>query len=484
LTWRPLPADLQVKSRTIERYGKKRIPENMTIQDFPVTYEELEPHLDFFEKVCGVSGQAGNLDGKLIANGNPFEAPRKNDYPLPPLKSVYGDTLFRDAAREAGFHPFFIPAANASAPYTNPYGVRLGPCNFCGFCEDFGCFMYSKASPQTTILPVLTRHPRFELRTQSQVIKVNLDKSGKRATGVTYIDPQGREVEQPADLVILSAFQMHNVRLLLLSGIGEPYNPVTGKGTVGKNYAYQTTAGSVQVFFDRDQTLNPFVGSGAGGQAVDDVNGDNVDHTNLDFIGGGVIAHHRTGGRPIKQVALPPGTPAWGTGWKQGYKDGYLHNLSLASQGGCMTYRDVYLDLDPTYKDAFGQPLLRMTFNWKDNEVKLSQYLNQTQMKIAQHMKSKSVAHHALKEGQQYDTRVYQSTHNTGGAIMGTHRDNSVVNKYLQCWDVPNVFVLGACAFPQNFGYNPTGMVGALAYFSAKAIREQYLKNPGPLVSA
>ena len=64
---------------------------------------------------------------------------------------------------------------------------------------------------------------------------------------------------------------------------------------------------------------------------------------------------------------------------------------------------------------------------------------------------------------------------------MGTDPSTSAVNRYLQVWDVPNVFVMGASAFPQNFGYNPTGIVGALAYWSAKHIRERYLKSPGAL---
>ena len=99
--------------------------------------------------------------------------------------------------------------------------------------------MYSKGSPQSTILPVLTQRKNFELRANSMVIKVNLDSSGKKATGVTYVDAQGREIEQPASIVILSAYQLHNVRLLLLSGIGTPYNPQTGEGMVGRNYAYR-----------------------------------------------------------------------------------------------------------------------------------------------------------------------------------------------------------------------------------------------------
>ena len=75
----------------------------------------------------------------------------------------------------------------------------------------------------------------------------------------------------------------------------------------------------------------------------------------------------------------------------------------------------------------------------------------------------------------------YQTTHNTGGAIMGSDPGTSAVNKYLQSWDVSNVFVMGASAFPQNPGYNPTGTVAALAYHSAAATTQRWLKAPGAL---
>jgi gluconate 2-dehydrogenase alpha chain len=78
----------------------------------------------------------------------------------------------------------------------------------------------------------------------------------------------------------------------------------------------------------------------------------------------------------------------------------------------------------------------------------------------------------------------YQSTHNTGGTTMGESPRDSVVNRYLQSWDADNLFVMGASVFPQNASYNPTGTVGALAYWSADAIVNRYLKSPGPLVHA
>ena len=485
MMYRNLPEELEMRSHHEQRYGKKFIPEDMTIQDHGVTYAELEPFYDFSEKVMAVSGKAGNLNGKIVAGGNPLEGARTSEFPTPPLQYQYSASLVEKAMRDVGYHPYPAPAANASAPFTNPYGVRIGPCNYCGFCENYGCYMYSKASPQTTILPVLLKRKNFEVRTKAQVIKVNLDASGKRATGVTYIDAQGREVEQPADLVLLTAFQTHNVRLLLLSGIGKPYDPVSGEGVVGKNFAYQYNGG-VNVVMPKGTQFNPFIGTGAGGVGMDDLNADQFDHGPLGFIGGASIRHVRYGGRPIKQAGTMPGekVPNWGSEWKGSVQDAYQRTLTIGISGSVMAYRDCYLSLDPTYKDANGQPLLRMTLNWKENEGKMLTYIGDQMEKVGHAMNPEKVVKAVRKTGSSWDTRVYQSTHLTGGAIMGTTPKNSVVNRYLQSWDVPNVFVYGASAFPQNMGYNPTGLVTALAYFSAKAIREQYLKNPGPLVQA
>ena len=80
--------------------------------------------------------------------------------------------------------------------------------------------------------------------------------------------------------------------------------------------------------------------------------------------------------------------------------------------------------------------------------------------------------------GDHSDTRVYQTTHNVGGAIMGDDPQSSVVNRFLQTWDAHNVFVMGLSVFPQSIGYNLLGLAGALAYWSAGAIRTTYLNKP------
>ena len=480
--WRASPEDLRLRTHIEQRYGKKFIPADMTIQDYPVSFEELEPHFDHFEKVCGVSGIAGNLRGQIRPGGNPFEGSRSDEFPTPPLPPIHVARLFEKATAELGYKSFPVPSANSSIAYTNPYGVRLGPCNLCGFCERFGCFLYSKASPQTTILPILADRQNLEVRTNAYVTKILLDRTRKVATGVTYIDESGVEVEQAATLVILSAFQMHNVRLLLLSGIGRPYDPATGEGLVGKNYAYQM-CGVTGAFFSEDVEINPFIGAGSAGQRViDEFNSDHFDHAQSGFIGGSLIYAGGTGGRPIEQMMLPPDAPHWGSGWKLAIRKHYRHSAPIGSLGSVMSYRDRYLSLDPTYKDAHGLPLLRITFDWHDNEYRMVAHSAAKMDEIVRVMKPEKQVTLVMRSGNHYDTRVYQTTHTTGGAIIGSNPTNSVINRYSQSWEVANLFIYGASSFPQNIGYNPTGLLAALAYFSAAKIRDTYLKSPGALV--
>jgi gluconate 2-dehydrogenase alpha chain len=477
-TWRFLPTDFNIRSHLEQRYGKDALPPDMTIQDWPVTYDELEPYYDRFEKLCGTSGKAGNIRGAKQPGGNPFEGWRSSEYPTPPLKQVFGAKLFAEAARKTGHTPFPLPASNLSEAYTNPLGVKLGQCTFCGFCECFGCGNYSKASPQTCVLPALLRFPNFTARTESEVIRINLDSTGKRATGVSYVDTSGEEWEQPADLVLVCAFSFFNVRMLLLSGIGRPYDPQTGQGVVGRNYAYQTTSG-VEVIL-KDKLLNPFIAAGAHGMIIDDYNGDNFDHSGLGFFGGGYMGFAQPNARPIRTRPVPAGTPKWGAQWKKATAETYNRAMSFLTHASCYSYRGSFLDLDPTYKDRLGRPLMRMTFDFHENELKMSAFLTERLAEVAKALDPVEIS--ATPRKGPYTLNQYQTTHNTGGTVMGTDPATSVVNRYCQSWDVHNVFIPGgASVFPQNHGYNPTGTVGALAYWTADAIKTRYLRNPGPL---
>ena len=483
MTWRWLPTDHKLRSHLTERYGKNAIPAEMTIEDLPVSYDELEPYYDKFEKLCGVSGKAGNLRGKIIDGGNVFEGARQNEYPNPPLVKSMAGTIMDEASRSLGYHPFQAPSSNASQTYTNFEGLTLGACEYCGHCERFGCEANAKASPNVCVLPKLLEDSKFELRTYAQVKELVYDKQARKVKAVRYIDTRtGEEYEQPAGIVILGAYVFNNVLLMLTAGIGEPYDYKTGKGAVGKNYCYQVSGNSVTVFFE-DKEINPFMASGAHGVLIDDFNGDNFDHGGLGFFGGAWIQAGPSNGRPILTRPVPPGTPRWGHEWKKATAKWYNHAFGIGASGCNYAHRENFLDLDPTYRDALGRPLIRMSYNFRDNDYKLAQYVGGVLGRLAKAMNPTVMSTPTVKKGD-YNVVPYQSTHNTGGTITGADPKASVVNRYLQAWEADNLFVMGASVFPQNASYNPTGLVGALAYWSANAITTQYLKTPGPLVHA
>lgn len=476
-TWRFLPWDFEMRSRSEARYGSEVFAADCTNRDWGISYNELEPYYDRFEYCYGVSGKAGNLKGVIQPGGNPFEGSRSREYPNPPHPTSHAGHLYEQAAKAMGYHPFPIPAATASRPFKNIYGSTINGCVHCGYCSSYACEMGAKGNVQSAVLPVLMGDKNFELRTHARVMKVNLDSSRKRAVSVTYVDAQGREFEQPAELILLMSYVFGNVRLMLLSGIGEPYDPVANRGVVGRNYAYQVVS-RVNLNFE-DKIFNQFMGAGGMGISIDDFNGDNYDHSGLGFVGGGRTVVATGGLNPIESRPVPHDTPRWGAAWKKAVAQYFNRSFDIGNETGCNSYRTNYLDLDRTYCDAWGLPLLRMTFDWRDNEHRASAFITGKMAEIAKRIG----AEHVQPEPRtgRYTIVPYQSTHNTGGASMGLDPGTSAVNKYLQSWDVSNVFVIGANAFPQNAGYNPTDTVGALTYWTLDAIKNRYLKRPGAL---
>ena len=187
--------------------------------------------------------------------------------------------------------------------------MKLAPCQYCGHCERFICEANAKASPQLLLYPMLLQRKGFEIRLRAHVLGLLYDPQAKRVNGVRFLDLQtAQEYEQPADIVVLAAFTMTNTRLLLQGRIGEPYDPATGKGVVGRNFCYQVMS-SVPVFF-KDRWINPFMATGSSQMVIDEFNGDNFDHTGLGFFGGGYIYSNVTNGRPINSRACSPPRPA------------------------------------------------------------------------------------------------------------------------------------------------------------------------------
>jgi gluconate 2-dehydrogenase alpha chain len=479
--WRFLETDFRYRSHVVERYGEKKLPLGTTVQDWPVTYDELEPYYDAFEWDVGASGKAGNINGKIQPGGNPFEAPRTREYRHPPLEVTPMGAKFADACEKLGLHPFTQPSAIASEAYTDPFGNHHSGCLYCGFCTRFGCEVDAKASPLNTHIPYALSTGRYEIRANSEVLRVETGDDGK-ATGVSYIDASGEEHFQPAELVVVSAFTLENSRMLLLSTSKKhPKGIGNDRGRVGRNYTYQIYPSPVVGLWEGEK-LNMYMGNTCTIKIVYDYNADVFDHKDLDFIGGSQLYSEPCEREPfnsVKDLTTADGKN-WGAAWKKELRnwDSYA---GIVTEGESIAYEDNFLDLDPNYVDHLGRPLLRITFDWHPNEQAMWVYIYDKAVKIMTAMNPTRIVSTQPELGG-YRIDKYQSTHPTGGCIMGTDPGNSVTNSYGQVWDTPNVLVTGAALWPQNPAANPTGTVGAVTYRTAEALRERYFEHPGELM--
>ena len=472
---RHVPDLFEIYTKTVERYGEKKLPEDHAIVDWGITWAEIEPYYTKTDKLIGASGKAGNLRGKITEGGNPFEGPRSEEYPTPPMKVSYFSSLFRDAVKSLGYHPYPNPSAILSTAYTNPDGIARPGCFYCGFCDRFGCMVGAKTQPTNTLLPILTTQKSVVLRNNCSVRKIV--HQGNQARGVNYVDESGEECFQPADVVLLCSWTLNNTRLLLLSGIGEPYEPSTGKGVVGRNLTHQISASAGTLFMEKP--LNRFMGAAASGICISDFDGDNFDHSNLPFIRGGLLRAMGTGFQPIVSFGtVPPSVKArWGSEWKRAAVHWYDRVGGIGFSGDHIPYKTNYMGLDPTYRDHLGDPLLRLTIDWRDNEKEMFKFASAKGAEIARAMGAKNILMQAPYD--HYDARRYQSTHIQGGTIMGRSSDASVVNTWGQHWQLHNLFIVGASTMPCQGAANPTPTVLALAYRTADALIDHYLKSPG-----
>lgn len=462
--WRPI--DFEIRSKTVERYGEKKIPEGMIIRDWGITYDEMEPYYDKWEKTAGISGEPDPLGDK-----------RSSDYPNPPMKESPAVRLFKDTTKKMGYHPYQVASANLSQSYKNPDGETIAQCMFCSYCTEYGCDFGAKSDPLVTVIPTAIKTGNCEIRTNSLVRRV-LHENGK-ATGVMYVDLRtGIEYIQPADVVVLGAFSFTNNRLLMLSKIGEQYDPVTRKGVIGRNFngQFNITFLGARGFFDKKK-FNLFMGAGALGGTLSDFAGDNFDHTDLDFINGGGIELRQYGHGPIATNSVPKGTKSWGPEFKE--KSVHYTNRSLVAwyTPAVMSWWHNYTSLDPTYTDEFGDPLLRITNKYTDHDKAMAKFGIEKCTEIMENMGADIVDPDSIPE--EFD-HIYDGGHYAGGVSMGENPETSAINNYLQLWDMENLFVVGGSAFPQFGGHHPTATIGALSYRASEGVIK-YLKEPGLL---
>ena len=458
------------------------------IEDWPVTYDDMVPYYNQWEQAIGVVG----------TNQDPFIPNAK--FPMPPHPSTPYAEIFKTAVESLGYTPFPSVSALISGAYTNQYGVSRNSCVYCGWCGglcNYPCEVGAKTSSHVSTIPyALTTAAgkgNFDMRLNSYVFRINTDSSGK-ATGVEYYDSAGQVHAQPAKVVFNGIWGFNLIRLMLLSGIGNPYDPVKHTGSLGRGltegYYPSTSSASVQLSVGANAYCS---GNAAGGgyniMDLNEVNPKYNHSSDLSFMGGVSLGFGSyIGSGPNTFTTQLPSRTNFGSTWKASLKDSKIPakiTATLSGTGPNLPLLEHYADLDPNYTDIYGDPGARITIDWDANTYRVSNYLINGSTLITDIL-AKMGDPTTIKKNtvQELSSHVdWWGHHMRGGARTGANKNTSVFNKYMQCWTAENVFAAGEIC--DTFGDNLTAgthVAGPMAYLAAEGIK-MYLASPGPLVS-
>ena len=407
------------------------------LDDWPITYAELEPYYTKAEWELGVSGLAG---------AHPSDPPRSRPYPLPPLPRKPVGALAEHAARKLGWTAIPSPMAILS----QPYGGRA-PCVQCGFCEGFGCEIQAKSSTLVTVIPAAVRTGRCEIRPDSYVRKIEVDRRG-RATGVVYFDRDGKERRQRARAVVVCANGAETPRLLLMSKSSLfPDGLANSSGLVGRYLMYNGGAFAGGLF---EHEINGYRGVHVSRVILDFYELDAA----LGLYGGGGI-DTRFDFTPIGFAldGMPPDAPRWGAGYKQALRRNYTRTMYALAHTTSLPVETNSISLDPTARDAWGLPAIRVTFQEHENDQRLYRWFQDRNLELL----GAAGAVHRWEFS--LDT-YYPAVHLLGTCRMGSDPARSVVDRSHRAHDVPNLFLVDGSSFVTGGRGQPTCTIQALAY--------------------
>jgi choline dehydrogenase-like flavoprotein len=409
--------------------------EGSTLDDWPISYDDLEPYYEKAEWEIGVSGDD---------SGNPFKGARRKPLPMPPLPPTTEHKLLQAAAERLKLHPFHIPMLRNSVPYNGRAG-----CMRCRWCVGFPCEVNAKCGTQNTVIPTALATGKCELRIGAMVKEIQFNQSG-RAIGVGYFDDYDRYQFQPADLVVVAGAATETARLLLNSKHAQWPNGLGNRfDWVGRNLQGHTYTGALGVF---EEDVYDDLGPGAG-IAICDYN-----HGNPGLRGGAMLANEFIR-LPIQALgSLPPGTPRWGKGHKDAMRQYYRHTIAVQGPTQEMPLWDSRVQLDPKVRDRWGIPVLRISGDKHPHTIEIG-----TAMTFKAEAWLKEAG--AVRTWRKTPGRgVSGGQHQAGTCRMGNDPKTSVVDRDCRVHDVSNVFVADGSVHVTNGGFNPVLTIMANAY--------------------
>ncbi len=432
--------------------------------NWPISYEDLAPYYDKTEELIGVFGSIENIEN--LPNGKFLPPPAPRCYEL----------LVQNACKK--LHIPCIPSRLAIL--TRPLNGRP-ECHYvsqCGRCCRLGS---NFSSPVVLLLPARMTG-NLEIRTNAMVREVLTGPDGL-ATGVSYIDKESRkEVQVRGKVIVLAASSCETARLLLNSRSTRfPNGLANSSGMVGK-YIMDTVMSNVSGFVPKMMDLPPHNGDGVGGMHLYMPwwNYPNEAKPKLPFSRGYHIEF--SGGRQgMPMPGILSGTQdLLGGGYGRKLKDDcrklYGSFIYLTGRGEMIPNEDSYCEIDNNVTDQWGIPVLKFHFKWSRDEFLMARHMQETFREIVETAGGKVIESYGADQ-QWGISEGGQGIHEVGGARMGDHPKNSVLNSHCQAWDCKNLFVADGAPFVGLANKNPTLTILALAWRTSEYIVGQVKKG-------
>lgn len=411
-------------------------------EDWPISYQHLEPFYDHVEHELGVSGPSGD-------DANPFDPPRSRPFPTPPHPFSLASLAVKRATDRIGLHLVREPVAIPTRDW-----MGRTACIGAGACT-YGCRARAKSSIDVTYIPKAEATGRAEIRTECMAREVTLSLDG-RARGVVYVDKEGVEHEVLGRAIVIAGNAIETARLLLLSSSSRfPHGLANSSGLVGKYFMEHVAAFASGVLPER---VDPWRGIPCGGMLQDFYE---TTSTNT-FARGFSIDVALAIQWP---VAVARGIDGWGWQHRERMRATFGRVVGLWSIGEQLPDIRNEVTLDPLVRDSYGLPVPRIANRLRKNDAAMLESIKPILTGILDETGASGV---------QVSFESGSSAHYLGTCRMGTDPRTSVVDPTCRTHDVPNLFIGDGSVFVTSGAVNPALTISALATRTAAGMLERF----------
>lgn len=442
--------------------------------NWPIGYEDVRPYYDKVDKLIGVFGTRENIPNE------------PDGYFLPPPKPRLHELYLKKGTGKVGVP--MIPSRLSIL--TRKVNKKRQACFFCSQCSR-SCMVYGDFSSSSVLVNPALETGNVDLYVNAMVREVTTDNEGK-ATGVTYIDKEDlQEYQVKSKVVIMAASACSTARILLNSKSAQHPNGLANSSDHVGKYLHDSTGASRGALIPSLMDRKRYNEDGVGGMHLytpwwlnDQKDLGFTRGYHIEYWGGMGMPAYGFGFNMQNQTNKVRGDKietkkkgGYGLDLKKDVNQFYGATIGMAGRGESIPRKDNYCEIDPNTVDKYGIPVLRFNYKWSDEERKQAKHMHDTFDEVIHAMNGIPFGD---KPGPETDYGLENPgriIHEVGTTRMGDDPTTSVVNKFNQTHDVPNLFVVDGGVFVSQADKNPTWTILALAWRASDYIKDTMKKG-------